>query len=488
MALNLSAGTLVAERFRLERILGQGGMGAVWLAHHVGLDIACAIKFIHAEAAASPEIRGRFEREARAAAQLRSPHVVQILDNGVWEGAPYIAMEYLEGEDLAQRLRRLGRLDPRATVDFVSQVGRALAKAHAAGLVHRDLKPANIFISRDDEREIFKVLDFGVAKSNAAALGLGEGSKTKTGSLLGTPFYMSPEQAQGRSVDHRTDLWALAVVVYQCLTGHLPFKGEALGDLFVKIIVNPLPVPSQVADVPAPFDAWWARAASRDPEQRFQSAKELVEALSIALGLSAGAVTGLVTSGIIPAEAQPASGQPFPAQQPNVGSWPNPSAPSSAVDLPTVKLEPAPGRPDSGANFFPQTAAPIVAAVRSNPSLNPARSLVGPIVAVALSFVALAGAIAFFAFRPSGSSAASEVVVQPSVAATMTQVVMASARPVASDSSSWQAEAPPTAVATASSSVSVALPAPGKPAAVLVKSTPSATPSAGTKKGKDFGF
>src|SRR5262245_59461636 len=197
--MNLVEGTIVADRFRLSRQLGQGGMGSVWLAHHTGLDVPCALKFIHPEAAGVADIRARFEHEAKAAAQIRSSHVVQILDHGVWEGMPYIAMEYLEGEDLAQRLKRQKKLDPRETFAIVSQVGAALGKAHAAGLVHRDLKPANIFLVREDDREIAKVLDFGIAKNMAGGLGDGQ---TKTGALLGTPHYMSPEQAKGtRAVD-----------------------------------------------------------------------------------------------------------------------------------------------------------------------------------------------------------------------------------------------------------------------------------------------
>src|SRR5262249_43204486 len=160
-----------------------------------------------------------------AAAQLRSPHVVQILDHGVWEGSPYIAMELLEGEDLARRLHKRRPLSPRETLTIAAQGGRALTKAHAVGPVHRDLKPANIFLVHDDEREIAKVLDFGVAKVNKDA---GLDGATQTGTVLGTPFYMSPEQARGsKSVDHRSDLWALAVVVYQCLVGKLPFRGDA---------------------------------------------------------------------------------------------------------------------------------------------------------------------------------------------------------------------------------------------------------------------
>src|SRR5215472_10547433 len=153
------------------------------------------------------------------------------------------------------------------------------------GIVHRDLKPDNIFLVKDDDREIVKVLDFGIAKANKNTL---EGSNTKTGAMLGTPYYMSPEQAQGtKAVDSRSDLWSLAVIVFQCVTGKLPFESDALGDLLVKIIVAPVPVPSQVnADVPPGFDQWFAKASCREPTQRFQTAREFAEALSLVFGIS----------------------------------------------------------------------------------------------------------------------------------------------------------------------------------------------------------
>ena len=282
--MQLAPNVVIAGRFRLNKLLGRGGMGSVWHATHLGLDIPCAVKFIEGEQAQSPEAQARFEREAKAAAQLRSPHVVQILDHGISDGTPYIAMELLDGEDLGKRMRQAKRMDPKEIVPIVTQVCRALARAHALGVVHRDLKPDNIFLVRDDDREIAKVVDFGIAK-HANKL---EGSSTKTGAMLGTPFFMSPEQAQGtKAVDHRADLWSLAVIVYQAVVGKLPFESEALGDLLVKIIVSPIPVPSHHAtDIPTAFDKWWAKAAAREPSQRFQNAKEFAEALQLAWGTS----------------------------------------------------------------------------------------------------------------------------------------------------------------------------------------------------------
>jgi eukaryotic-like serine/threonine-protein kinase len=283
--LQFTEGLKVADKFRLIRELGRGGMGAVWLAEHTGLDVHCAIKLIDPRGKESAELRARFEREAKAAAQLKSRHVVQILDHGVWQDIPYIAMEYLQGEDLSQRIQRVGRLSLAETVRIVSQVARALTRAHAAGIVHRDLKPENVFIAREDDTEVAKVLDFGIAKK--ASMHLGD-SGTKTGSLVGTPCYMSPEQARGtRSIDHRSDLFSLAVITFECLTGELPFDGEGLGEVLGKIMYEGLPVPSSYVPVlKNGFDAWWLRAAARDPENRYQTARELSEALALALGIT----------------------------------------------------------------------------------------------------------------------------------------------------------------------------------------------------------
>jgi Protein kinase domain len=298
--MQLVTNTIVAGRFRLNRQLGRGGMGSVWHATHLGLDIPCAVKFIEGEYAQLPEAQARFEREAKAAAALRSPHVVQILDHNIWEGTPYIAMELLDGEDLGKRLTRMGRIPPREVNTIVTQVCRALQKAHTLGIVHRDLKPDNVFLVKDDDREIVKVLDFGIAKQNRNAL---DGSNTKTGAMLGTPYYMSPEQAQGtKAVDARSDLWSLAVIVFQCVTGRLPFESDALGDLLVKIIVAPVPIPSQVnADIPPGFDQWWAKASAREAAHRFQTAREFAESLALVFGISQ--VTEVMDRGRLPAPA-----------------------------------------------------------------------------------------------------------------------------------------------------------------------------------------
>ena len=279
---------LVAGKYKLTRLLGRGGMGAVWEGTHQSLGTHVAVKFIDAEYAESPEARSRFENEARAAARLRSKHVVEVYDHGVSEdGRPFIVMEYLEGEPLDKRLDRLGRLTAKETAQIVLQVCRALMKAHTANIVHRDLKPENVFLVWDDEErtDIVKVVDFGIAKFTDASMG--SSASTRTGSVLGTPYYMSPEQARGlRNVDYRSDLWSVAVIAYRCIVGSLPFEGEAVGDLLVKLCTAPIPVPSQlVQDVPPGFDAWLAKALSREPAERFSSAAQLGESLAAVCGV-----------------------------------------------------------------------------------------------------------------------------------------------------------------------------------------------------------
>lgn len=272
-------GTIVAARYRLERVLAQGGMGSVWVARHLRLDVDIAIKFMAPEFAGSAELRARFEREARAAAMLKSPHAVLIHDYGIEDGAPYIVMELLEGEDLAARLAREGRLSLPATRKIVEDVGKALRRAHEIGLVHRDMKPANIFLTRQAGEEVVKIVDFGIAKSTGV---IDATQATQAGAVLGSPRYMSPEQVRSSAqVDHRSDLWSLGVIAFRCVTGQLPFPGGEVGEVFVAICTAPIPRASEVAPELGPeVDRFFERALTRAVDQRFQGALELVEAFS----------------------------------------------------------------------------------------------------------------------------------------------------------------------------------------------------------------
>jgi len=270
-----SGAQVLAGKYKLVHQLGKGGMGSVWLAHHLTLHSPVAIKLIDPQIASNPEALSRFMREARAAAALRSPHVVQILDHGVDGDTPYIAMELLEGESLAARLRRVGRLTPADTARVLTHTGRAVSRAHEVGVVHRDLKPDNIFLIENEEEELAKVLDFGIAKSTIVGFGVSVVPETRTGALMGTLHYMSPEQTEGvKTVDFRTDIWAMGVIAFECLLGRRPFEGETVGTLVLEICSRPIPVPSQAGAVPAGFDAWFARACARDPGARFASARD----------------------------------------------------------------------------------------------------------------------------------------------------------------------------------------------------------------------
>ena len=267
-------GQVLGGKYRLLRPLGQGGMGSVWHAQHLVLNAPVALKFIDAEELDAEALQ-RFLGEARMAAALRSPHVVQILDYGVEDETPHIAMELLEGETLAQRLARVGRLAPGDTARVIQQVARALGRAHDAGVIHRDLKPENVFLVSNDDDELVKVLDFGIAKASRAILGSTAQVATRTGALLGTLYYMSPEQVDaGKALDHRTDIWSLGVLAFKCLVGQLPFAGDSVGRVVLAICSRPLPVPSTIGPVPAGFDDWFVRACAREPAERFASVRD----------------------------------------------------------------------------------------------------------------------------------------------------------------------------------------------------------------------
>ena len=289
--LALQAGTVIAGKVRLEHLLTRGGMGSVWRAYHLSLEVPVAVKFLQHAWAAADDTLTRFGREAKAAAQIRSSNVVQVLDHGVDRGSPYIIMELLEGEDLAMRLRRERRLALTEVSFIVRNIARGLQIAHDAGLVHRDLKPQNIFLAVEGDAIVPKILDFGIAKQ-LPRTSMPAGSDTRDGQLLGTPYYMSPEQARGRpNVDHRADLWALGVTAYRALVGRKPFEAEVIGDVIVQICSDPIPNASTLApELPPAIDDFFAKALARPPDERFQSARDLAVALDAVAG-GVGAVS-----------------------------------------------------------------------------------------------------------------------------------------------------------------------------------------------------
>ncbi len=283
---SLVAGKQITKGVSLLKPLTSGGMGAVWLADHLGLKTQVVVKFMLGSLDKSDSARTRFSREAAAAAQVKSPHVVQMLDHGVSDdGVPFIVMEHLEGHDLGDEIDEQGALEPAKVVAVITQVAKALSKVHAAGFLHRDIKPANIFLVAGEEDVFVKLLDFGIAKNSAADQGDGSlDGETKTGQVVGTPFYMSPEQVTAqKTIDHRSDLWALGVVAYEALTGKRPYDGPSFGALAVKIATEGPPRPTQAnPSLPPALDAWFARACAREASERFSTAKELSDAFRAA--------------------------------------------------------------------------------------------------------------------------------------------------------------------------------------------------------------
>ena len=274
-------GRVIADRYRVLDLIGEGGMGAVYEAEHIGVGRRVALKRLHPELAADEDAVKRFQREARTAARTGHEHIVDVLDIGFTDdGAPFLVMELLQGENLAQRLGREGTLPPDRIANIVGQVLRALDAVHRQRVVHRDLKPDNIFLTkRGAQREYVKVLDFGVAKMRAAELD--ESVLTHTGAIVGTPHYMSPEQARGaQDVDHRVDLYACGCILYEALSGELPFRGDNYHALLQAILGGtPTNLTVLIPTLPIGLTRVVHRAMARDPADRFSDARELLEAL-----------------------------------------------------------------------------------------------------------------------------------------------------------------------------------------------------------------
>ena len=277
----IDPGQVLAGKYRVERILGRGGMGVVVEARHIALDERVALKFLLPEYATHPEAAHRFLREARAAVKIKSEHVARVSDVGTLpeSGAPYMVMEYLEGRDLSQQLEREGVLSVTDAVDFMIQGCEAITEAHSYGIIHRDLKPANLFLSkRPDGTPVVKVLDFGISKDQNA----GVDNLTKTTAAMGSALYMSPEQMrQTKSADYRTDIYALGISLYELLAGRQPFYADTMPSLCAEILTGiPTPLRSLRHDVSEQLAAVIERAYARDPAHRFQSVSEFVLALA----------------------------------------------------------------------------------------------------------------------------------------------------------------------------------------------------------------
>jgi eukaryotic-like serine/threonine-protein kinase len=290
---SVASGLVIAGRYKVDRRLGVGGMGEVYLVHHVHTDERLAMKVLLSTVISDSTALERFRREARTPARIDSDHVVRVTDADVapeLNGAPFLIMEYLRGEGLDQFLELNGAMRPEDVVGFLQQIARVLDKAHTLGIVHRDLKPENIFITRrEDGSPHVKILDFGIAKFTAGALGeLSNKTATSPGQIYGTPLYMSPEQAKGDSklISGQTDIWALGLIASRMLTGEDYWDAETLTALIAQVVYEPMRKPSERGfDLGEDFDVWFLTCCNRDQNARFSTAGEAVFRLGQALGV-----------------------------------------------------------------------------------------------------------------------------------------------------------------------------------------------------------
>jgi beta-lactam-binding protein with PASTA domain/predicted Ser/Thr protein kinase len=322
--------TIIDGRYKVLSRLGSGGMADVYLAEDQLLGRQLAVKVLHHHFAEDQEFVERFRREASSAAGLSHPNIVAIFDRGEWDGTYYIAMEYVTGRSLKTVVREQGALDPATAIDIVTQILRAARFAHKRGVIHRDLKPHNVII---DEEGRARVTDFGIAKAGASDM-------TLTGSIMGTAQYLSPEQAQGYTVSGRSDLYAVGIILYELLTGHVPFDGEtAVAIAFKQVSAEPRPPSESQPGLPPALDAVVLRALAKDPERRFADAEEFIAALQQArLALPVGSPTAV--AGAL-AGAAFAGGEPYTAAASS-------SAPSVVPD---------PGQGSGGSAPFPESGA-----------------------------------------------------------------------------------------------------------------------------------
>jgi len=275
-------GDVIADKYRVEREIGSGGMGTVYEVTHLVTHRRFAIKWLDPALATSPEATQRFVREAQIAGSFDHPNVVEVYDLGIIDGSYFMLMELLEGESLAARLANQGRLSVHETFDVMVPCLKAVAAAHVSGIVHRDLKPANIFLCQATSHAPFtvKVLDFGISKLVANSMAI-DPMRTKTGAIMGTPHYMAPEQMRGQRIDHRVDIYALGVTLYEVMSGQRPFDANSYPELVLKIVGDPIvPLDRLVPDLPRGLSSVVSRAMSRDPADRYPSVHALLSALA----------------------------------------------------------------------------------------------------------------------------------------------------------------------------------------------------------------
>ena len=502
--MQLAPGTIVDGKYRIVRLLGSGAMGAVYEGENVRIQRRVAIKTLHADLTRKRDAVMRFEREAQAAGRIGSEHIVEVLDVGeLPDGGRYLVMEYCDGTTLGERLKARGRLAPSEIVPILVQLLAGLAAAHDKGIIHRDLKPANVFLlkHRNGQPDFVKILDFGVSKFSV----LGEeASMTATGMVLGTPFYMAPEQAKGsRDVDLRSDLYAVGVILYECLTGQVPYNAATFNELLFKIVLEAPPPPERFApDLDPHLSHVLRKAMAHEPRERYQSALELQHALGEWLARSSSA-------GRLPAVAPPKAIGPGGTMMIDAhavlakagvpGPWgPAPPAPPAPqADFTSTRLLPEGTAPEPEAPtgiYGPPPPPPVPPGPTPPPTqaswadtsteIPTTRSWVVPVTVFAFAALVGGAAAAALLLRSPSKPASAE---SPSV--TTAPPAPPPVEPSATEAPAASAEPPPPAdssVAPASGTDTPAHPSlPGttrvpRPApSASAKAAPSAAPSAG---------
>ena len=424
----VAVGTVIGGRYKVLREIGRGGMGIVYLVEHVHTGEKLALKVLVAHAATDDDAVARFKREARASTKIQSEHVVRVTDADVAPelgGAPFMVMEFLDGVDLEKLLERDGPMKPEVLVRILGEVGRALGKAHRLGIVHRDLKPENLFLHRREDGVLTaKILDFGISKILAASeVGLETAGMTATGSVLGTPLFMSPEQAHGdnEKIGPSTDIWALGLVTMRLLTGESYWSAKNMAELMMHLVVKPIIPPSERwpgAPLMSPaLDAWFLRSCNREQSARFGTVEEQIAALARALGVQTPASSQPPSTGAeISEHAAPSSPPGANASAPSDSKMSS-TAPMQRLELartlpakiptPSVMATSVVMESSTSPSAHPAVDAPsqedMAALSRSTGATRPQRSRLGlafGAIAVVTAAVAVQQFIAWSSSRP----------------------------------------------------------------------------------------
>ncbi|MDI1476537.1 serine/threonine-protein kinase [Polyangium sp. y55x31] len=492
---NPCEGDVLAGKYRVESVLGKGGMGVVVAAMHLQLGQRVAIKYLLQPD--NTEIVARFLREARAAVRLKSEHVARVLDVGeLGSGAPYMVMEYLEGGDLLRHLKTQGPLPIPEAVDYILQTCEAIAEAHAVGIVHRDLKPANLFLTTtpDGSRSV-KVLDFGISKVSENESEGGDGMQlTKTEMVLGSPLYMSPEQLKSsKDVDPRSDIWALGVILYQLLAGKVPFNGTAFSELVLKVNLEPPPPLSQYrSDVPAELEALILRCLEKKREHRFNNIAEF--ALGIAeFGPPTARISAEKAKRVLEATgvSVQAPAPPIRSSTSSSGSMPAVTAATSAART-THPEASSPPPPTASGDGNTGSSLPTVAVSKSGSDVAGETRSSGKRMGLVVGAVALLGLVSvggIFLFRGSSENRVESTVTPDNARATPTLEPSARSEPevkpaaalVNPEAPAPTASAPASAASAAASSQPAATrtlpPVPGTKSSTPEKSSPPPPPT-----------